>query len=217
MLNNQMEEHMHLKFDSNKKFLNIMTPVTRIYLFRSILDNRNVSKNKTFINLLQQKTQFQLIFDSFKRLQSETYSDINFHSPSSSSSPFERDDENRLIQNETLNIEDSMIVASLESTGDNENAHQYDACPPNAKKIKRSNKVEQQNCFQDCSDPKKIMIIKKHKIEKNVQFDCRENVNNLRYVTRNSDLFYWILALNLSISGKHFIRSGEPLSDKIMS
>ena len=217
MFNNQMEEHMHLKFDSNKKFLNIMTPVTRIYLFRSILDNHNVSKNKTFINLLQQKTQFQLIFDSFKRLQSETYSDINFHSPSSSSPPFERDDENRLIQNETLNIEDSMTVASLESTDDNENAHQYDTCPPNAKKMKRSNKVEQQNCFRDSSDPKKIMIIKKHKIEKNVEFDCRENVNNLRYVTRNSDLFYWILALNLSISGKHFIRSGEPLSDKIMS
>ena len=42
------------------------------------------------------------------------------------------------------------------------------------------------NCFKNCS---------KSRIEKNVEFDCRENMNNFRHVTRNCDLFNWILAL----------------------
>ena len=101
-----------------------------------------------------------------------------------------------------------MGKASLESTDENENAPQYEASPPNAKKEKRSNEIELQNCFKNCS---------KSRTEKNVEFDCRENMNNFRHVTGNCDLFNRILALKLSISGKHFIRSDEPLSDKIMN
>ena len=162
MFNSQVEEQLHLQFDSNKKFLNMMTPVTHIYLFRSILDHHNINKNKTVTNLLLKKTRFKLIFDSFGRLQFETYSNTNFHSPSPSSTLFEREDENRLIQNEPRNIEDSLSEASSEFTDDNENAHQYDACPLNTKKIKRSSKIEQQNCFKSCS---------KSRIGKNVEFD----------------------------------------------
>ena len=128
MFNSQVEEQLHLQFDSNKKFLNMMTPVTHIYLFRSILDHHNINKNKTVTNLLQKMTRFKLIFDSFGRLQFETYSNTNFHSPSPSSTLFEREDEDRLIKNEPLNIEDSLSEASSESTTDeNANAHQYDA------------------------------------------------------------------------------------------
>ena len=94
-------------------------------------------------NVIQQKTRFKLIFDSFGRLQFETYSNTNFHYPSPSSTLFEREYENRLIQNEPLNIEDSLSEAPSESTDDNENAHQYDASQPNAKKIKRSIEIEQ--------------------------------------------------------------------------
>ena len=95
MFNSQVEEQLHLQFDSNKKFLNMMAPVTHIYLFRSILDHHNFNKNKTVTNLLQQKTRFKLIFGSFGRLQFETYT--NFHSPSSSSTLFEREAEDSLI------------------------------------------------------------------------------------------------------------------------
>ena len=139
-----------------------MTPVTHIYLFRSILDHHNINKNKTVTNLLQKMTRFKLIFDSFGRLQFETYSNTNFHSFSPSSTLFEREDENRLIQNEPLNIGDSLNEASSESTDDNENAHQDDACPPNTKKMKRSSEIEQQNCFKNCS---------KSRIGKNVESD----------------------------------------------
>ena len=152
MLNRQVDEQLHLQFNSNKKFLNMKTPVTRTYLFHSILDHHNINKNKTVTNLLQQKTWFKLIFDSFWRLQFETYSNTNFHPPSPSSTLFEkREDENRLIQNEPLNIEDNLSKASSEFTDDNENAHQYDACPPNTRKMKRSSGIEQHNCFKNCS------------------------------------------------------------------
>ena len=174
MFNSQVKEQLHLQFDSNKKFLNMMTPVTHIYLFRSILDHHNINKNKTVTNLLQKKTRFKLIFDSFGRLQFETYSNTNFHSPSPSSTLFEREDENRLTQNEPRNIEDSLSEVSSESTDDNENAHQYDACPPNTKKMKCSSEIKQLNCFKNCS---------KSRIRKNVEFDCGENLNNLRHVT----------------------------------
>ena len=114
MFSNEVEEQLHLQFDSNKIFLNMMTPVTHIYLFRSILDHDNFNKNKTVTNLLQQKTRFKLIFDSFGRLQFETYANTNLHSPSSSSTLFEREVEDRLIKNKPLNIEDSLSEVSSE-------------------------------------------------------------------------------------------------------
>ena len=134
---------------------------------------------------------------------------LNFHSPSSSSTLFEREVEDRLIKNEPLNIEDSLSEASSESTIHyNANARQYDVCSPNTKKMKRSSEIEQLSCFKSCS---------KSRIGKNVEFYCGENLNNLRHDTRTSDLFNWIPALKLSNSDKHFILSGEPLSDKIMN
>ena len=65
---------------------------------------------------------------------------------------FQGEAEDRLIQNEPLNIEDSLTEAPSDSpTDDNANAHQYDACPPNTKKMKRSSEIEQMNCFENCS------------------------------------------------------------------
>ena len=114
-----------------------------------------------------------------------------------------------MIKNEPLNIDDSLSEASSESsTDDNANAHQYEACLPNTKKMKCSSEIEQLNCSKNCS---------KSRIGKNVEFDCGEILNNLRHVTRNCDLFSWIPALKLSNSDKHFILSGKPLSDKIMN
>ena len=88
-------------------------PVTSTYLVRSILDHLNISKKKTVINLLQKKKRFQLIFDSIGRLEFETNSDTNSHSPSSSNLLFKREEINILIQNETLLIEDSLSEAFM--------------------------------------------------------------------------------------------------------
>ena len=93
----------------------MMTPVTHIYLFRLILDHQNINKSKTVTELLQQKKQFKLISDSLGRLQFETYSNTNFHSPSPSSTVFKKD-ESRFIQNEPLNVADSLSETSSEST-----------------------------------------------------------------------------------------------------
>ena len=39
--NSEIEEQLHLKFDNDKKFLNMMQPATHIYLFRSIINHHN--------------------------------------------------------------------------------------------------------------------------------------------------------------------------------
>ena len=80
------------------------------------------------------------------------YSNKNFHSPSSSSTLFEREAGNRLIKNEPLNIEVSLNETSSESTtDDNAYVHQYDACLPNTKKMKRFSEIGQMNFFENCS------------------------------------------------------------------
>ena len=149
-----------------------------IYIFFISFWTIKISAKTKRLSIYSNKTRFQLIFANFGRPHSETYSDTNFHSLSSLSPLLERKDKNRLIQNETLNIEDNLSEASLESAGDNENVHQYHSYPPYAKKIKHSNKIEQQQCLKNCN---------KSRIERNVEFDCRENMNNLQHVTRSSD------------------------------
>ena len=39
-------------------------------------------------------------------------------------------------------------------------------------------KIEQQHCLKNCN---------KSRIERNVEFDCTENINNLQHITRSSD------------------------------
>ena len=58
MFNSEVEEQLHLKFDSNKRFLNMMTPINHIYLFRSIIDYHNSNKNSNFMKTLEQKNTF---------------------------------------------------------------------------------------------------------------------------------------------------------------
>ena len=55
MFNSKVEEQLYLKLDSNKKFLNMMTPINHIYLFRSIINYHNSNKNSNFLKSLRQK------------------------------------------------------------------------------------------------------------------------------------------------------------------
>ena len=152
MFHSQVEEQLHLQLDSNKNFLNMMTPPSHIHLFRSMLDHHNIDKNKRVINLLQQKARFKLIFDRFGMLQFGTYSHHKLPFHFTMSTLFQGEAEDRLIQNEPLDIEDSLSEALSDSPiDDNANAHQYDDCQPNTKKMKRSSEREQLNCFENCS------------------------------------------------------------------
>ena len=80
MFNSEVEEQLRLKFDSNKNFLNMMTPINHIYLFRSIIDYHNNNKNSNFMKSLQQKTRFPVTFDALGRLQFETFLKANNNS-----------------------------------------------------------------------------------------------------------------------------------------
>ena len=72
IFNSEVEEQLHLKFDSNKKFLNMMTPINHIYLFRSIINYHDSNKNSNFVKSLRKKTHFPVTFDKHGRLQFET-------------------------------------------------------------------------------------------------------------------------------------------------
>ena len=72
MFNSEAEEQLHLKFGSNKIFLNMMAPISHIYLFQSIIDYHNSNKKSIFIKSLRQKTHFPVTFDTHGRLQIET-------------------------------------------------------------------------------------------------------------------------------------------------
>ena len=41
LFNSEIEGQFHLKFDNDKKFLNMMIPIAHIYLYRSILNHPN--------------------------------------------------------------------------------------------------------------------------------------------------------------------------------
>ena len=72
MFNSEVEEQLHLKFNSNKRFLNMMTPINHIYLFGSIIDYHNSNKNSNFMKSLQQEKHFPAAtFDTLGRLQFE--------------------------------------------------------------------------------------------------------------------------------------------------
>ena len=48
MFNSEVEQ-LHLKFDSSKQFLNMLTSRNHIYLFRSIIDYHNNNENSNFM------------------------------------------------------------------------------------------------------------------------------------------------------------------------
>ena len=68
LFNSEIEEQLHLKFDSDKKFLNMMTPITHIYLFRSILNHLNEEINKPFLKRFENELPLPISFDKFGRI-----------------------------------------------------------------------------------------------------------------------------------------------------
>ena len=67
IVNTQVEEQLHLKFRKFKHFLNMMQPVSHIFLFRSILSHYNDHQNDHILKKFQ-LNQNQISFDSLGRL-----------------------------------------------------------------------------------------------------------------------------------------------------
>ena len=66
--NSEIEEQLYLQFHSDKKFLNMMAPITHIYLFRSKLNHHNEEINKTFLKGFENELPFPISFDQFGRI-----------------------------------------------------------------------------------------------------------------------------------------------------
>ena len=62
-MNSQVQEQLHLRFDKNKSFLNMMKPANHIFLFRSIINYYNIKKNSLLLKKLQQQIHLPITFD----------------------------------------------------------------------------------------------------------------------------------------------------------
>ena len=56
--NSEIEEQLHLKFDNDKRSLNMMQPTTHIYLFQSIINHHNNRLNKKCLRDFEKRLQF---------------------------------------------------------------------------------------------------------------------------------------------------------------
>ena len=63
--NSEIEEQLHLKFDGGKKFLNMMTPITHFYLFRSILNHHKEEIKKIFLKCFENELPSPISSDQF--------------------------------------------------------------------------------------------------------------------------------------------------------
>ena len=66
--NSEIEEQLHLKFDNDKIFLNMMRPTTHIYLFRSIINHHNNRLNKKCLRDFEKRLQFPVTRNDFGSL-----------------------------------------------------------------------------------------------------------------------------------------------------
>ena len=66
VVNSQVQEQLHLRFDKNKSFLNMMKPANHIFLFRSIINYYNIKKNSLLLEI-QQQIPLPIAFDIYGR------------------------------------------------------------------------------------------------------------------------------------------------------
>ena len=84
VVNCQVQEQLHLRFDKNKSFLNMMKPANHISLFRSIINYYNIKKNSLLLKKLQQQIPLPITFDIYGRAIYEINRDDGLMKESSS-------------------------------------------------------------------------------------------------------------------------------------
>ena len=84
VVNSQIQEQLHLRFDKNKSFLNMKKPANHICLFSSIINYYNIKKNSLFLKKLQQQIPLRITFDIYGRVIYEINSEDDLMKKSSS-------------------------------------------------------------------------------------------------------------------------------------
>ena len=67
VVNSQVQEQLHLRFDKNKSFLNLMKSANHIFLPRSIINYYNINQNSLLLKKLQQQIPLPITFDIYGR------------------------------------------------------------------------------------------------------------------------------------------------------
>ena len=93
--NSQVAEQLHKSFNSNKRFLNSMSPHHFIFNMRSLINHRNVLKNEKIIDF--EKSQgFEHYKDQFGRIQVKLGFHKNFTTNLSFTSPQRTNSEGKI-------------------------------------------------------------------------------------------------------------------------
>ena len=116
-VNSQVQEQLHLRFDKNKSFLNMMKPANHIFLFRSIINYYN--KAKFFIaEEIQQQIPLPITSDIYGRAIYEINSEDGLMKKSSSENVEDCSSENQgpLSDGEPLSPYISSYASSLSNS-----------------------------------------------------------------------------------------------------
>ena len=115
VVNSQPQEQLHLRFDKNKSFLNMMKPANHIFLFRSIINYYNIKKNSLLLKKLQQQIPLPITFDTYGRAIYEINSEIGLmkESPSENFVDYFSENQGPLSYEEPLSPYISSCASSL--------------------------------------------------------------------------------------------------------
>ena len=229
LLNTQVEEQLHLRFESSKHFLNKMQPVNHIYLLRSIIINHyNNGKNNLFTEKLKNKLHLQLGQDLFGRLVFlnktidhvvyDTDVDMNVKDETGSIASEHEIISDVSASNANSPARDVVSVSETNASHDISNdiaseeeiEVKTETERPDAGIKKSERKVFKRKC-QCCEGDDDTEIAQTEcKKKKETDFEiCPQNLNTNLSKT-------WILDLGLSIREKHTILSGQCLHAKII-
>ena len=118
VVSSQVQEQLHLRFDKNKSFLNMMKPTNYIFLFRSIINYYKIKKNSLLLKKLQQQIPLPIAFDIYGRAIYEINSkdDLMKKSSSENVEDCSSDNQGPLSDEEPLSPYISSYASSLSNS-----------------------------------------------------------------------------------------------------
>ena len=114
VVNSQVQEQLHLRFDKNKSFLNMMKPANHIFLFRSIINYYNIKQNSLLLKKLQQQIPLPITSDIYGRAIYEINSEDGLMKKSSSENV-----EDCSSENQGPLSDEELYISSYESSLNN--------------------------------------------------------------------------------------------------
>ena len=167
----------------------MMTPITHIYLFRSILNHHNEEINKTFLKRFENELPFPISFDQF--------GPIIYDVPSINTKSFINAENDECLKKETIyQTEDESME---ESQSDYENNISISTF---IEEETEDSNTEMEICIKDTEDLK-------------IATRQASKVNSERLIPPDDD-DVWTHCPNFTFRERSSITSGKPLTDEIM-